>query len=263
MALFHHRVGEIFKKELPFPFSQAGMFMESHLLPLVYSRTQMMTVSDSSRSELIAMGLDEGRIQVSYSGINVDGGAPDPGAKDADPSVCYVGRLKRYKRLDILLRAALDLSAEFPTLKVRLAGKGDDSRRLEALARELGVSDRVEFLGFVTEEEKVALLRRSWVFAMPSEKEGWGLTAVEANACGTPVVAFRVPGLLDSVSDGRSGLLVEDERGFKEALASVLRDRRLRARLSKGAREWAARFSWDDYAARTIDILDRVRATRS
>jgi glycosyltransferase involved in cell wall biosynthesis len=97
---------------------------------------------------------------------------------------------------------------------------------------------------------------------MPSEKEGWGMTALEANACGTPVVAFQVPGLRDSVVDGSSGLLVRDEQGFKEALASVLTDPRLRAQLSKGASVWASNFTWEEYAARTIAILERISAAR-
>jgi glycosyltransferase involved in cell wall biosynthesis len=105
------------------------------------------------------------------------------------------------------------------------------------------------------------------VVVQPSEKEGWGLTVIEANACGTPVIATAVPGLQDSVRDGETGLLVppRDEAALAAAMVRVLGDAALRERLARGAREWAARFSWDAAAAEVGQALDQVcgRAPRS
>ncbi len=258
IGLFHHRVGDIFKRELPFPLSRVGMFIEDHLLPLLYAGDEMVTVSDSSRSDLVSMGFSEERIHVVFNGVDTSRYTPSYEDKASVPTICYVGRLKRYKRIDILLRASHRLVGEFPDLRVSIAGKGDDQGRLEGLARDLGLEGVVEFMGFVPADEKLDLLRRSWVFTMPSEKEGWGITTLEANACGTPVVAFDVPGLRDSVDHGRSGLLVEDEEGFGEAIASILRDVDLRSDLSRGAREWSTRYDWDVSAARLLEILERV-----
>jgi glycosyltransferase involved in cell wall biosynthesis len=259
VGLFHHRVGDIFKRELPFPLSRLGMFLEEHLLPLLYTGTEMVTVSDSSRSELVDLGFPHERIHIIYNGVDTRTYTPSMGVKTEAPSICYVGRLKRYKRVEILLRAVKGLTDEFPDLMLRIAGKGDDRERLEGLVRDLGIEDHVEFMGFVSTEEKLDLLRSSWAFAMPSVKEGWGITGLEANACGTPVVAFDVPGLRDSVSRGVSGLLAVDENGFADAMASILRDEELRSQLSVGAREWSLQFDWDASAVKLMGVLERVR----
>ncbi|MFI5370092.1 MAG: glycosyltransferase family 4 protein, partial [Candidatus Eisenbacteria bacterium] len=124
-------------------------------------------------------------------------------------------------------------------------------------AARTGVSASVEFLGFLPAADKVRAMQRAWCVVQPSPKEGWGLTVVEAGACGTAVVAADSPGLRDSVRHGENGLLVpyDDTRALADALASVLGDRALRERLERGGVEWAARFSWPDCAARSLDAL--------
>ncbi len=259
VGLFHHRVGEIFKKELPFPICHIGTFIEDHLLPLMYMKNEMVTVSDSSKSELVDLGFPEENIHIVYNGVDTKFYTPSWGVKAEHPTICYLGRLKRYKRVDILLRTADHLRRDFPNLEVRIAGKGDDLERLKAITEELDLGDCVDFLGFITAEEKLNLLRRSWLFTMPSEKEGWGITSLEANACGTPVVAFNVPGLRDSVLHGKSGLLVENETGFIEAITSLFLDEELRSKLSKGAREWSLKYDWDVSAMKMINLLESVQ----
>src|SRR5665811_2351046 len=99
-------------------------------------------------------------------------------------------------------------------------------------ARTNGVNDCVSFLGFVSEEEKADLYRQSWVLATASMVEGWGLTVIEANACGTPAVSFNVPGLNESIVQGNTGRLADDDTEFVEALVDILSDDSLRGSLS-------------------------------
>jgi glycosyltransferase involved in cell wall biosynthesis len=141
-----------------------------------------------------------------------------------------------------------------------VVGDGPYRRTLEALAASLGLAGAVEFRGHVSQDEKVRLLSQAAVTANPSPKEGWGLTVVEANACGVPVVASRSPGLVDSVRDGLTGFLVE--HGSVEQLAGrlveILVDRDLRERLSAGAVEWAGRFSWDKCGTLSAELIEEV-----
>ena len=125
------------------------------------------------------------------------------------------------------------------------------------MADRLGVAEAVEFRGFVGTAEKVRVLQEGWVLVQPSPKEGWGLTVIEAGACGTAVVASNSPGLRDSVVDGRTGLLVagRDDRSMADALIRLLEDDALRERLARGGLEWAGRFQWPECAARSLDAL--------
>ena len=180
----------------------------------------------------------------------------DPCAYDVDPSeprpprVTYVGRLERYKRIDLLLRAGAHLAERFPELELLVIGKGAAREGLEDLARDLGLEGRTRFTGFVPDRERDALLAGTRVCVFPSEKEGFGLTVIEANALGTPVVARDAPGLCDSVRDGETGRLVpsggDDEVGdWAGAIASLLEEDEAAHAMRARCLDWARRFDWD------------------
>jgi glycosyltransferase involved in cell wall biosynthesis len=182
--------------------------------------------------------------------------------KSTSPLIGYFGRLKKYKSVDQLLRALPVVLKQIPGLKVVIVGEGDDKPRLQSIARELGLSASVEFTGFVSEQRKVELLQQMWFKVTTSSKEGWGLTVLEANACGTPVVASNVQGLRDAVKDNETGLLYEygDVDDLTSKILRLLKDPPLLQRLTKGAVEWAKKFDWEIAASQTLDLL-RKRAT--
>ena len=132
-------------------------------------------------------------------------------AKSAQPLLLYVGMLKRYKGIDILIRAFARVRAAVPGARLAFAGKGNDRPRLEALVRTLGLADCVSFEGWVSEEEKIDWLRRANALVYPSVKEGWGIPTMEAAACATPTLASDVAGLRDAVRDGVTGFLIPHE----------------------------------------------------
>jgi glycosyltransferase involved in cell wall biosynthesis len=145
-------------------------------------------------------------------------------------------------------------------VELAIAGQGDDRPRLERLTAELGLTDAVRFLGFVSEDEKRTLLRRSWATVFPSPKEGWGITNVEAAACGTPAVASDSPGLRESVRHEETGLLVpgDDPAALADALQRLARDAALVARLGRGGRAFAESLSWQRAATQTAEQLDTL-----
>ncbi len=158
------------------------------------------------------------------------------------------------------MRAVARLGDRGHHVRLLVAGTGDRAGALEALRTRLDLDDRVTFLGYVPEERKRELFRRAWVHALTSPKEGWGITNLEAAACGTPTVASDAPGLRDSVVDGVTGLLVPhgDVDALADALERLVGDAALRRRMGREARAFAAEFTWDRSADATLRFLERV-----
>jgi glycosyltransferase involved in cell wall biosynthesis len=252
-----HLFGTTAFHETAWPLAAYVVTLES-LVPRVYRRSPFVVISESTRDDLARRGVPRQQVTVVHCGLDHETFRPDPGQpKAAQPTVVFVGRLRRYKGLDLVLRALPAVRERVPGTRLIVVGDGPHRPALERLTRELRLNDAVEFTGFVPSGERVRRLREAHVAVQPSPKEGWGLTVVEANACGTAVVASRSPGLRDSVKDGVSGLLVPhgDVPVLAETLARVLADPELRARLERGGREWAARFTWEECADRSLEVL--------
>jgi len=228
------------------------------LIPWVYRASRVVVISESTREDLVRRGLDAARVAVVHCGLDHHTYRVDPAVRKSDaPTILFVGRLRRYKGLDWVLRSLPAVLARVPAARLVVVGDGPHGAQLERDAKRLGIGHAVAFRGFVSAAEKVRLLQSSWVLIQPSPKEGWGLTVVEAGGCGTAVVATDAPGLRDSVRHGVTGLLVryQDTAALAEALGRVLEDADLRERLARAGREWAARFQWSECAARSLDFL--------
>jgi len=247
-------------------FREAGMAVAATVvaaeraIPLVYRRCDFTAISESTRSDLLARGVPVERTRVIYCGIDGAAFTPDPAARAVDPVIAYVGRLRKYKGVELILQAVARM--ENRAVTVEIAGTGDDRPRLEALASSLDLGRRARFLGFVSEAEKSALLRRAWIVSLTSPKEGWGITNLEAAACGTPVVASDSPGLRESVLDGRTGFLVPhgNVSALAEAYDRIIADPSLVTRLGTAGRAFAESFTWESAADHTeAHLFQRVR----
>jgi len=253
-----HLFGESVFQETNVAFG-SYVWLYEQLIPRVYRGLHCVTISQSTSDDLTRRGLRTARTDIVSPGIDLSR-YPAGGAKDPTPLVVYVGMLKRYKGLDIVLRAFARVRRELPAARLVLIGKGTDSPRLQALARDLGLAEAVLFPGWVSEAEKVDWLRRAHLMVYPSIKEGWGIPTMEAGACQTPTLASHVAGLRDAVRHGETGFLVphEDVGAWAERMLEVLRDAELRARLGAGARRWAERFTWEAQADLMMPVLERV-----
>ena len=180
--------------------------------------------------------------------------------RSPQPLFVYLGRLKKYKRVDVVIRAFAGLNVREAALDI--AGTGDYRARLEGLVRSLGLEARVRFLGFIPEDEKVHLLRRAWASALASPKEGWGISNLEAAACGTPVIAANSPGIRESVIDGETGFLVpqNDPQAMTAAMRGIVQSPELVAVLGGAARRFAETFTWERAASETLAHLEEVIA---
>lgn len=253
--LVHHVHDRQWFSEFPAPVAAFGRFIERQIVPLVYRHRPVIAVSPTTRDALVELGVAAEQIHIVYNGIQQPQ-EPVQEYQHTGQRIAYVGRLKRYKRIDLLVRAVAALRSEFPAIQLDLAGDGDARPEIIALVEQLGLQDCVTVHGFIDEATKAAILSAATVFATPSMHEGWGLSVIEANVYGCPAVAYDVPGLRVSIRDGETGLLAEDDAGFQQALALILRHHSLRDQLSAGARRWAATFSWESSAAATLRVLD-------
>jgi glycosyltransferase involved in cell wall biosynthesis len=249
LAISHHFFGtSIFRETNP----AAGMYVytSEYLVNLIYNKTPFAVVSESTKQEFISRGFNPDLFTIIPNAINPEQYPMKITEKNPDPTVLYFGRLKKYKSPDHLLRAFAIVKEKVPNAKLHIVGRGDFRDKMEQLAGELNIAADTTFFGFVSDELRAELLSKSFVAVNTSMKEGWGITNIEANACGTPVISANVPGLRDSVSVGESGLLYEygNIAELAEQIYSVLTNQTLRTQLSEGAIRWAEKFTWDESA---------------
>jgi glycosyltransferase involved in cell wall biosynthesis len=257
ITFLHHIHGVMWDMTLPPRLARAGRFIESRVAPPAYHWTPIVTLSESSKHELVEeLHFKSSRVTVVPPGI--DQRFSPGGTRAGHPLVVAVGRLVPVKRFDLLIDALVAVKQRLPELRAVIVGEGYERESLEARLRETRADDWISLSGHLTDQELVELYRSAWVIASASAREGWGMTLSEAAACGTPAVATRIAGHLDAVAEGQSGLLTgEGREDLSAALARVLGDDDLRTRLSAGAREQAARYTWGATALGTLDVLAR------
>lgn len=255
-CVVHHVHQEIFRKYLSWPLAAFAALLEKRLMRSVYKHTQFITVSESTKKEMLQLGLGESGIEVVYNGVDLK--KYYRAGKSSTPLIIYLGRLKAYKRVDVLIRAFSEVNARVPEARLTIAGSGEEQESLQKLAGELRLKN-VWFLGKVSEADKISLLQKCWVMVHPSLIEGWGITTIEANACGTPVVASDVSGLRDSVKNLQTGFLVEhgNPSAFSAKILEILNDSALRQRLSEKSVEWARQFDWHKSSDYFLSLMDR------
>ncbi len=257
VVLVHHLFGSTIFREAPLHMA-ASVWMAERGISLVYKGRPFEAVSESTADDLVARGIPRKSVRVIYNGMDTQFFTPSPGTRSAAPLFAYVGRLKRYKGVDLILQAFSRLDR--PDARLSIAGAGDYRDHLEQLASALGISDRVRFLGFISAEEKRDLLRKSWASVFASPKEGWGLTNLESQASGTPVIASDSPGLRESIQPDKTGILVPhgDPAALASAMRRVVDTPSLVETMGNAGRRFAERFTWDRSAGQTLDHLQQV-----
>jgi glycosyltransferase involved in cell wall biosynthesis len=263
LVIVPHLFGTTAYREVALPLAMYVNALES-FIPRVYRDCRFVAISDSTKRDLEKRGIPGGSVDVIPCGIDTGSYSPDRSVPVEPGSILYVGRVKKYKGIQHLLAALSILHRRGVAATLKVVGTGDFLPELIGTAARLDLSGSVEFTGFVDGQRKLHELRRAWVAALPSEKEGWGLTVIEANACGTPVVASDSDGLRDSVKPGETGLLVPhaDPEALADALQSILADPATRSRLSAGGLAWARSFTWERTAADTIAVMEKAALHR-
>lgn len=264
VVFLHHLHTKMWPLVLPEnpALARFGQVLERRLAPPFYRRTPVVTLSDSSRRELVhELRFSPERVHVVEPGISARFRPAGPEAPH--PLVISVSRLMAPKRFEVVIEAAVVLRTRFPDLELVIVGKGEQHEQLARLIADHDADGWIRLVGFLEDAELVDLYRRAWVLTSASVAEGWGMTVTEAAACGTPAVVSDVPGHRDSVVDGVSGLLAPDASALVDGLARVIGDPDLRARLRRGALERAASLTWDATASGTLAVLAREALDRT
>lgn len=258
LTIVHHLFRKSIFTEAALPAALYVYCMES-LVGLIYRKKPFCVISESTRKDVKALRISENQISLIDICVDHDLYKPALPSKTPYPLISYLGRIKRYKSVDHVLHAFVKIKDALPEAQLVILGDGDDLPRLKTITHDLNLKD-VTFLGFIEPEEKVKYLQKSHLVVNPSSKEGWGLTVIEANACGTPVVASDVPGLRDSVVDGRTGFLFPygDVNTLADRTIQILQDGSLRRKMEEDALKWAARFHWDVSAQKTLDLIEKI-----
>jgi glycosyltransferase involved in cell wall biosynthesis len=261
-VLVHHVHREQWRIIYPGLRGHLGWWIESWLAPRLYRGQRYVTVSESSKADLVGLGVSADRIVVIRNGIDV----PHPSRlrpRSSTPRICVLGRLVPHKQVEHALRVLADLGSELPELRLDVIGSGWWGPELISLAADLGIRERVVFHGHVSEHERDALLDASWLMLAPSIKEGWGIAIMEAAARGVPTIAYAAAGgVTESVLDGETGLLVADYPELLEQTRRLLADHEARVSMGKAARERAENFDWAGSAAafeRQLEMPDDQR----
>src|SRR5207247_416529 len=206
-ALVPHLFGATAFREASWPIASV-VWAAERPIPWAYRRAWFHAISESTRDDLVRRGVPRERIEVIYPGVDATWYAPDAAEPRArEPTFLYVGRLKRYKGVEIALRALVLARQARPDLVLEIAGGGDDRARLERLAGTLGLGEAARFLGFVSETDKRRLLRRAWAAVLASPR---GLGHLERGGGGVRYPRARVrqsrpPGVGSARRDRLSG----------------------------------------------------------
>ncbi len=256
-SLMFHVHQEVFRQSLIKPLAVFASLLENKFMPWVYRNIKFITISESSKKEIENLGLGKSGIEIVYPGVNLE--LFQPAKKSFIPTVAYIGRLKYYKSLHVFIHTVRQILQDFPQININfiIAGEGEEKNNLIKLAKKLSVFNKITFLGKISEQEKIKLYQKAWVFVNPSFMEGWGITTIEANACATPVVASNVPGLRDSVDNPHSGFLVAygSVKEFSIQILKLIKDDSLRAKMSIEAMYWAQQFDWQKSADKSLSII--------
>jgi glycosyltransferase involved in cell wall biosynthesis len=251
LCFVHHVHTELWRGRFNPAVAALGRAVESKVMPFVHRRNLIVTVSPSSRASLRGLGVEDERIREIPMGVNEP---PAPLTESKEPLFVAAGRLVGYKRIGLLLRL---WQSVYPMVGGRLVivGDGPDRHALQSMNVE-----GVDFVGFVSEEEKHRLMSEAWMLVHPAQWEGWGIVITEAAARGTTSIGFDVPGVRDSIRADVTGVIATSEDDFIKQWIALAQDPIRRKEFADNARRQALNRSWPVTVDRFMSIATEAIA---
>lgn len=258
VSYIHEVLGPIWNAFYPWPLNWIGRTQErwTHWL---YRNTRFWTACESTRDDLMKHGVK--RVSIVRYGVHTVALDDLPSKRLAGPvKLAVVSRLAPNKRIDHAVRLAKVLLTRGVSASLRIVGGGEEEPRLRSLVHGLALGDHVIFTGFLSEAEKDALLRDSHFLVHTSQREGWGLNVIEANAMGTPALVYPVPGLIESTLHNRTGWVAQSEtpESLADGVQKLLADPELYQRNRLLAWERAKKFHWSRILPPACDWLEQL-----
>lgn len=254
VALVHHVHHEQWRIIYPGWKGRLGWFVEGVLTPALYRRRPHITVSNSSREDLVRCGIPANGITVVHNGVDPPSSCTE---RSTTPRLCVLARLVPHKQIEHAFAALEGLACEIPDIGLDVIGEGWWRDRLEDDLRQRQVGTSVILHGRVSDSERDRLLGSSWLMLLPSVKEGWGLAIMEAAAQGTPTIAYRsAGGVTEAIVDGVTGVLA-DEGGLEQAVRTLVNDPARCRALGEAAKARAMNYDWSATIAAVEQVLLR------
>lgn len=251
----HQLTREIWFQNAKFPLAHVGYITENAMLRL-YANTRTLTVSDSTKNDLLSMGFNPSQVVILPEGLNFKAKNPEQLPSKEPKTFLYVGRFVPYKGIMDLLRAFVIVRKRHPDAKLWLIGRGD-AKYWEGILKPLlqknnltwgnKVDTDVVLWGFVSDEKKLDLMSRATALVYPSIREGWGLSVTEAGAVGTPSIVYPSPGLIDAVNYGKAGWICRTPgvHALADQILACLENPQEYETMRKKAYDFSCQFSWD------------------
>lgn len=260
VALVCEVAGDLWIKMFGLFFGTIGRMIEIFYLRFTYSAIPFIAISNSAETDLVRNGVNRKNITVIPVGVSIPRILPKIN-REKNPTIIFLGRVSKSKGIEDVIPVMNKLSAKYE-IKMWVCGKQDPFYKEEfhELVRKNDLDSKITFFDYITEKEKFNLLSRSWILFHPSKTEGWGINVIEANSMGVPAVGYNVPGLQDSIKNGKTGLLTKENSidGLTEMIERLIVDTKLYNQLSKEAVKWSKNFTWEKTGEKTWKILKKI-----
>ena len=261
IAFIHEVADEIWDYMFPYPINKIGKFIEPLYFKL-YKNTKFWTDADSTIDDLVRKGIKrENCIAINCPILNKSlTSLPN---KEKIPTFIFVSRVVKMKGIEEVIRAFFYILREIKEANLWIVGDGDRSYvdELKETMRFYSISTRVKFFGHVSEEEKLELMKKAHMLLHASVKEGWGLVVIEAASQGTPSVVYNVSGLRDSVKNGKTGIVLEENNAKEMAKQTIdlLNNKNKYHSFQKNGLLWAKSLTWDKTTSKSLELLAKAR----
>lgn len=261
IVLIHEIAGQIWDYMYPFPINFLGKFLEKIYL-LLYKNKHFWADAEATIDELVKNGVKRHNCK----SIPCPGNLPvlkNLPIKDKKPTFVWISRIVKMKGIEDVIEAFSLIIKKLPSAKLLIVGDGQEDY-VNYLKKEIlkkhNIEKSVKFLGFLTESEKAKILKNSHLLLHASVKEGWGIVVIEAASQATPSVVYNVPGLSESVKDGKTGLVLNKNipEEMSEKAIDLIKNKARYRKMQNESLKWANSLNWDNAAKQSIDLIKRI-----
>src|SRR3989344_1315840 len=236
-----------------------GMLLEKFYFRFIYKNTSFMTISNSTKMELLKEGINSRNITILPIGVTIPRKIIKK-KKEKNPTLIFAGRLLKSKGIEDAIFSLKILSEDLPKLKLWIIGRGNEEylQELKNLVKKEKLEKKIIFWGFVSNSKKFELMARAWILIFPSIKEGWGLTVPEAASQGTPTIAYDVCGLRDVVVEGVNGFKVEKNNTSELArkILELIRNKSLYKKLQISSKKSSLIYNWINTVKAVSEVIE-------
>lgn len=265
LAFIHEVTKEVWRlNPWPWPFNlipaTLGTAVEPLIFKLLYKNIPFMTVSQSTKKDLISWGIPKNNITVIYNGITVPKLRSIP-SKERLKTLIFLGAISKDKGIEDAIRVFYLINKTQGDWQFWVVGKANTKylEKLKKLTKKLSLHKKVKFFGFVSDRQKYELLAKAHILINPSIREGWGLVVIEAARVGTPTVGYKVPGLMDSIKNGKTGILCNPKpEDCAAAVMSLINNMNKYKSLSINCLRWSKKFSWDKSSKQSLKLITKI-----